>query len=126
VTSNGAVAGDFTTILSSDVNNDVDWWDNCIACDPSGMYMMLSWDASGRRGRSSDGGTTIVGIPNLPVGGDYAYDFAGGVGVESRWVAAKGIIRYSPDFGDTWENKEGNLSLVAPIPALDIIKVVEY
>lgn len=124
ITQNGAVAGDFTTAVGSLVGLD-DHWDNKVAVDPTGMLMMLPWD-TGERGRSSDGGATIVGIPSLPFGGVYAYDYAGGVGVESRWVAARGIVRYSPDFGDTWENKEGNLSSVAPIPGISIIKVVEY
>lgn len=123
VTQNGAVAGDFTTPVGSSVLSD-DHWDNRIAVDPSGMYLMLPWD-TGQRGRSSDGGATIVGIPNLPFGGVYAYDYAGGVGVESRWVAARGIIRYSPDFGETWENKEGNIFGIAPTPAISIVKVVE-
>jgi len=124
ITANGAVAGDFTTLINTDVLLD-DHWDNKVACDPAGMYMMLPWDA-GQRGRSSDGGATIVGIPNLPFGGIYAYDYAGGAGAESRWVAARGIVRYSPDFGETWINKEGNLLTIAPIPSFNIIKVVEY
>jgi hypothetical protein len=124
VTSNGAVAGDFTTLLGTDVNA-VDFWDNHTAIDPTGTLILTSWDL-GQRGKSSDGGSSFTGLPTLPFGGDYAYDYAGGAGAESRWVAAGGIIRYSPDFGNTWLNKEGNLSSVAPIPSLNIIRVVEY
>ena len=124
ITQNGAVAADFTTLINSTVVSD-DHWDNKVDCDPSGQLIFLPHGA-GSRGRSSDGGATIVGIPNLPVGGNYAYAYAGGSGVDSRWIAAGGIIRYSPDFGDTWEGKEGNLSSVAPIPALNIVKVIEY
>jgi hypothetical protein len=124
ITANGAVAGDFTTLINTDVLLD-DHWDNRVACDPTGMQILLPWDA-GQRGKSPDGGATIVGMPGLPFGGSYAYDYAGGAGAESRWVAARGIVRYSPDFGDTWINKEGNLLTIAPIPSFNIIKVVEY
>ena len=124
ITQNGAVPGDFTTPINTDVNGN-DHWDNKVACDPSGSLIFLTWD-TGQRGRSSDGGATIVGIPNLPFGGAYSYDYGGGAGVDSRWVAALGIVRYSPDFGETWEEKGGNILTIAPIPAITIIKVVQF
>lgn len=125
ITQNGAVAADFTTLIGSLVNAHVHW-DNRSACDPTGQYLMLSWDV-GQRGRSSDGGSTIAGIPTLPFAGHYAYDYAGGVGLESRWVAAigTGTPMYSDDFGDSWDNKSGNIVNIAPTPNLDIVKVVE-
>jgi hypothetical protein len=124
ITQNGAVAGDFTSGIGSSIGYD-DHWDNKIACDPAGRYILAPWD-TGQRGKSSDGGSSFTGLPTLPFGGNYAYSFGGGTGAESRWIAAGGIIRYSPDFGNTWLNKEGNLSSVAPIPGIDIIRVVEY
>ncbi len=124
ITQNGAVSGDLTTYLGSLLTN-VDYWDNLTAIDPTGTLILASWD-TGQRGKSSDGGSSFTGLSSLPFGGDYAYDYAGGAGAESRWVAARGIVRYSPDFGTTWENKEGNLTSVSPIPSLDLIKVVEY
>lgn len=124
VTQNGTVPADFTTIHGADLNY-VDFWYKYFACDPTGMLAMTTWD-TGMRGKSSDGGDSWTGLPGLPFGNEYAYDYAGGEGTESRWVAARAIIRYSPDFGTTWENKEGNLNLLIVFPSLDIIKVVEY
>jgi hypothetical protein len=124
ITQNGAVAGDLTTYIGSDLNN-IDFWDNHVAIDPTGMLGMASWD-TGQRGKTSDGFATIVGMPTLPFGGDYAYDYAGGAGAESRWIAGNGILRYSPDFGNSWINREGNLLTIAPIPSISIVKVVEY
>lgn len=124
ITQNGAVAGDFTNLIGSLLNYE-DFWDNATAADPTGTLIMTSWD-TGARGRSSDGGATITGIPNLPFGGRYAYDYAGGEGAESRWVAARAIVRYSPDRGDTWESREGDLSGLSPVPLIDVIKVLEF
>lgn len=124
ISQNGAVSGDFTTLIGSDVLFH-SHLDNKIAVDPSGMYLMLPWD-TGQRGRSSDGGNTIVGIPSLPFGGIYAYAYAGGAGVESKWIVGGGIIRFSPDFGDTWEEKIGNMNLVSPIPSLTIVKAIGF
>lgn len=126
ITQNGAVIGDFTAEIGTLIN----WTGNFpanTAIDSTGMLMMTTWD-TGRRGRSTDGGANVVGIPNLPFGSDYAYDYAGSTGEGSRWVAARGIIRYSPDGGEAWHNKEGNFFPgIAPIaPNIDIIKVVRY
>jgi hypothetical protein len=122
ITANGAVGGDFSANIGDgnlNYNSDATF-----ATDPTGMLMMGDWD-TGQRGKSSDGGATWSGMGSLPFGGTYAYDWAGGEGAESRWVAARAIVRYSPDFGTTWENKEGNLTQVSPIPIIDVIKVVE-
>lgn len=123
ITQNGAVSGDFSTIIGSLINP-VDFFDNHFDCDPTGTFLMTTWD-SGQRGRSSDGGTTVTGIPNLPFGGHYAFAYAGGAGATSRWVVARGIIRYSPDRGETWQEKGGNILGIAPIPVFEIIKVVQ-
>lgn len=125
ITQNGAVSGDFSVEIGSDLNN-LDRWDNLIDCDPTGTLLMASWD-TGQRGKSSDGGAAWSGLSTLTFGGDYAYAWAGGAGVDSRWIAGKGILRYSPDFGDTWEEKaDGNLTDIAPIPNITIIKVVQF
>jgi hypothetical protein len=87
------------------------------ACDPTGQFIMGNWTAAGQRGMSGDYGYTWFGIPNLPAGGAYAFAYAGtGGGSASGWIAAHGIVRYSPNFGSTWVNKEGNLLQIAPIP----------
>lgn len=124
ITDNGAVSGDFTNLIGSLLNFE-DLWDNATAIDPTGTLLMVSWD-TGHRGRSSDGGATITGIPNLPFGGRYAFAYAGGDGAESRWIAARAIVRYSPDRGETWDNREGNLSGLSPVPIIDVVKVIEY
>jgi hypothetical protein len=125
VTANGAVAGDFTTILGSLLNS-VDYWNNQTATDPTGTQLLSDWD-TGRRGKSNDGGSSWTGLPSLTFHTDgYAYDYAGGAGTNSHWVAARGVIRCSLDFGNSWLAKDGNIITVAPISGFDIIKAVEY
>jgi hypothetical protein len=78
----------------------------------------------GLRGRSADGGFSFSLIPNLPLG-NYTFCYAGGDSIGgSRWIAAGAVIRFSPDFGNTWLNREGNISqLGAQTPAIDIVFV---
>jgi hypothetical protein len=103
--------------------------DNDLACDPTGQLIMLRYD-TGKRGKSSDGGTTWATMGNLPFTSTYVFDYAGpGEGntpATSRWVAAYSVIRYSPDFGTTWYNKEGDITSIAPTPVISIVKVLEY
>jgi hypothetical protein len=95
------------------------------AVDPSGTLIMARVGA-GARGKSSDGGATFASMGALPVG-NWWWSYAGGAGVESRWVAAGGTaIRYSDDFGTTWVNKEGNLSYVDPVSQINMVKVISY
>lgn len=98
-----------------------------LACDPSGMLLMGRWTAAGLRGRSSDGAATWSTMGSLPFG-PWWWAYAGGSGISSsRWVAAGGSsIRYSPDFGATWINKEGFITSVAPIPNINDVKVIKY
>jgi hypothetical protein len=124
ITANGANAGDFSTVIGSDLNSDI-LWDNKTATSPTGEDIFSTWD-TGERGRSSDSGAIFTGIPFLPFGSAYSYDYAGGEGTASRWIAGRGIIRYTPDRGDTWEEKAGDINGVAPILSLTIVKVVEY
>lgn len=94
------------------------------AIHPGGQLLMSGWDSNGgQRGKSSDGGVTWSGLPSLPFGGAYAFGYAGGDGTASRWIAARAVIRYSPDFGTTWQNKEGNISYLIPT-GLSIRKVL--
>ncbi len=94
------------------------------AIDPTGQYLVGVWD-TGLKGKSSDFGTTWSGLPNLPPGGSYAFAYAGGSGVNSRWIAARGVIRYSNNaFGaESWQNKEGNINYLIP-SGLSIQKIV--
>lgn len=86
-----------------------------LAMAPDGTFMMGTWTTTGYRGRSGDGGYSWSGLPTLPPGGAYAFAYAGGEGVLSKWIAAKGVIRYSPNFGNTWVNKEGNIAQWIPV-----------
>lgn len=96
-----------------------------IACDPAGNYLMAR-ALVGEKGRSSDGGVTWSPIPDLPPG-NWHFAYAGGAGVASCWIATSGTqIKYSPDFGETWYEKLGNLTGVSPTPDPVIIRVVEY
>ena len=43
-----------------------------------------------------------------------------------RREAGGSSIRYSPDFGDTWLNKEGDLQTVIPVPSINGVKVIAF
>lgn len=89
------------------------------ACSPSGQFIMGNWTLAALKGASGDYGYTWTGLGSLPPGGAYAFAYAGGGnGESSGWIAANGIVRYSPNYGSTWVNKEGNLLLIAPIPSI--------
>jgi hypothetical protein len=95
------------------------------ACDPTGNYLMTRYGA-GARGKSSDAGATWATMGSLPVG-IWTFQYAGDAGVESRWIAAGAVIRYTPDFGVTWENKESSsLNQITFFPEIDMIRVVEF
>lgn len=100
-------------------------YDTQIDCDPTGQYLMGRYGSTAFKGKSSDNGTTWVGLGSLPVGENH-FAYAGGAGVESRWVVASGILRYSPDFGTTWEEKGEGLLAIVPVVDLEIVKVVEF
>lgn len=93
------------------------------AIAPTGDVMMGCWN-TGRRGRSANGGVSWEEMGSLPFGGDYLYCYHGGTGGTSRWTAAGGIIRYSANFGVTWENKEGNILSIAT-GGLSVGKIID-
>lgn len=113
----------FTTL--TDTIGGGGYLDNVLDTDPTGTFLMCNGLGAAHKARSSDGGATWVAIPSLPVG-NHRYAYAGGDGVSSRWVAASGIVRYSPDWGDTWENKEGDLLSISAIPGIDAVRVVSF
>lgn len=87
-------------------------------CDPTGQFIVGNWTVAAQKGKSGDFGYTWVGVPTLPPGGAYAFAYAGGDGTSSGWIAARGVVRYSPNFGGSWIQKEGNLLQIAPIPSI--------
>jgi hypothetical protein len=96
--------------------------------DPTGMLLMTRYGA-GKRGKSADRGATWALLPNLPFGGDYNFAYAGKGGSlasQSRWIAALGVVRLTLDWGDSWLNREGNITSIAPVPVIDQIYVLEY
>lgn len=99
-----------------------------LACDPAGNLLMGKYGA-GLRGRSADGGATWATMGSLPFATNHNFAYAGNSGdsfATSRWIAAGSIIRYSPDWGDSWYNKEGNIFSIRSTPDLDLIEVVGY
>ena len=88
--------------------------------DVTGQYLMSPWNG---KGISADGGASWSALPNLPVGTWY---FRNG-GSPARWIAVSGsAVRATYDGGVSWESKEGNITASAPVPAVNIIRVVEY
>lgn len=96
---------------------------NYYDCDPTGMFLMGQGQGGAGKVRSSDSGATFLPIPTLPPGG-YRYTYCGGDGVKSTWAAAVGVLRYTPDWGATWINKEGNMLSLTPFISINLIKAV--
>jgi hypothetical protein len=87
------------------------------SCDPTGQYLLGAFPAYVRRGKSSDFGYSWSTLTNLIPGTYYQYAFAGGTGVESRWLAGYASIYYTPNaFGsENWEVRDGNLVYLTPM-----------
>ena len=107
------------------IDNDtpVDAIQNSAAISYDGNYMMAVVLDGGDRGRTTDGGTTWTGIPNLTYGGKYYFAYAGGDALDSRWIAARGTVYYSNDFGESWEDRSGNLSYLTSF-SINIRKII--
>lgn len=98
--------------------------DRHYAIDPTGQYHMAV-ALAGNKGRSSDAGYTWTALSAL-VPATWFFEYAGGAGSSSRWVAGSAYMMYSDDFGDSWFDKKGNLPDLNPIFQLDIVKVLEF
>ncbi len=96
-------------------------------CDPTGQYMMMQYDTP-HKGKSSDFATTWAAIGSLEIGYWYfAYAGPGEAPSTPRFVAAGAAVKYSPDFGTTWEVKtNAGLLDIAPTPTIDMVRVLEY
>ena len=93
-------------------------------CDPTGTYLMSP--QSGKL-KSPDGGYTWTGIPSLPPGSwCFGYAGTGDRPTAPRFIAAGAVVRYTPDFGTTWVNKENaSLTGIVPIPSINRVLVLE-
>jgi len=114
--------------IGSDYLDMVDKYDDSrFAIDPTGNYIMTKRTTTGH-GKSADGGSTLVDISTLPVGGAWWFAYAGRSGSTSRWVAVSsgGYIYYSDDFGVTWTDKRGNVLQIDTIASFDLVKVLEF
>jgi hypothetical protein len=94
-----------------------------LAISPDG-YMMGSLDpGTASKGRSSDFGTTWGALGALSPGGNYAWKWCGGAGASSQWIAARANIWFSPDWGNTWQDKDGNMPYLIPLSPT-ILKII--
>jgi hypothetical protein len=75
------------------------------------------------KGRSSDFGFTWGANANLNPGSWYCWKWCGGAGATSRWIAARANIWYSPDWGGTWQDKDGNMPYLIPLSPT-ILKII--
>lgn len=97
------------------------------ALQPDGNYMMANWDAAaGQRGKSSDAGTTWASLSALVFAGYYTFAYCGGLNTASRWIAARAYVKFSDDFGDTWDDREGNLNYLLPFAVITKVIVPGY
>jgi hypothetical protein len=112
--------GSATRITGSAISNNTE---HNFAVDPTGFYMMCK---PGDPEKSSDGGYTWTNIGSLPVLQDWAFAYAGGAGITSRWIGGAAYVYYSEDFGVTWVSKQGNLAALNPLFYIDAVQVLEF
>jgi hypothetical protein len=99
---------------------------NKLAFDTTGQFMLAPWSTQ-YKGKSSDGGSSWSDMTGLPyVGNIWAFAYAGGAGMASRWIAGSSYIEYSEDFGITWVSKQGNLNSLSPLYSLDYVKAIGF
>lgn len=93
-----------------------------MAISQDGLQIMTRSAATGHC-KSDDQGENWTDIDSLPAGSFWYFMFLGGSGASSRWIAVgDAYVKYSADFGVTWEDKEGNLATIAPAATLNVIK----
>lgn len=118
----GWAVTDFGSLQSSNIlDGDLRTAGMAGGISPDGLLLMARYEDS--KYKSSDGGSTWLPLPNLPPGNYYfGYAGTGGSVTSTRWIAAGSVIRFSPDFGNTWLNREGNYTSLA-VPQIDAIFV---
>jgi hypothetical protein len=96
-----------------------------LSTDPTSSYIMAANYSGTGVNRSTDYGATWTTTPALPAAGRYCVSWAATSTMDStRFVAASNSVYYTSDFGDTWEDKNGNLFSIVPTPNIEIIKVI--
>lgn len=89
--------------------------------DNVGLQIMNRFDP-GDKGKSNDGGYSYTFLSTLPPG-NYFFCYAGGAGTTAQWIAAGGsVIRATPNFGNAWLNKEGDITNSIPIPNINMVR----
>ena len=119
---NIALSSDYGTTLTNDVGGGLYAVGAAVAdlsrfaVDPTGTYIATTRATTGK-GKSSDGGNTLVDIANLPFTGfNWFFAYAGGAGSSSCWVAAGSYLYYTDDFFNTSPiDKRGNLPDLSPL-----------
>jgi hypothetical protein len=102
------------------MNLSVGIWYRNMSIDPTGQFLM-TYGLAGHKARSSDFGSTWVAIPNLPPGVQWCFAYAGANGTAPRFIAANAVIRFTPDFGNTWVEKGGNITGINPFPNINYV-----
>lgn len=88
---------------------------NLLAVDPTGQYLMGGHDAVIGK-KSSDYGATFGNVDaSLGIG----YQVWENCISADAWLAATTqVVKYTPDFGDNWDDISGDLASVAPLVAI--------
>lgn len=92
------------------------------ALDNGGQFLMSNKSGSGR-GKSSDGGYTLIDIANLPfVAGNWKHT---NCGTSDRWISVYSYVYYTSDNYSTAPiDKRGDILTINPIILLDNVRVV--
>jgi hypothetical protein len=96
--------------------------EDALVCDPTGVFMMTSNNASSPI-KSSDGGYSWSQMTFLA---PLVYHYFANCGDSQRWIAVAGSQSpyYSDDFGSSWRTKTGNLSQIVALPSINAVKVI--
>jgi hypothetical protein len=90
-----------------------------LACSLSGQNIMASNTTGSTVAKSTDYGYSwSVGFP-IP-----GTTLVAGTVLETGFVIAGAYIKYTPDMGTTWNDKQGDITSIAAIPICDAVAVV--
>jgi len=94
-----------------------------VAASPTGTVIMASDVGMGTPYKSTDGGDTWTSMGGtMPTGTGVVEN----CGDDTRFIFAGGTaVRFTPDVGDTYEDLSGNLSYIAPLIDITILRFIE-